>query len=48
MRLADIAIYPVKSARGITVPSANMESRGLQGDRRWMLVDGNGRFVSQR
>ena len=48
MRLADIAIYPVKSARGIAVPSASMESRGLQGDRRWMLVDGNGRFVSQR
>ena len=48
MRLADIAIYPTKSARGIAVPSADMESRGLRGDRRWMFVDDNGRFVSQR
>jgi hypothetical protein len=48
MRVVDIAVFPVKSARGISVAAAEVEPRGLKGDRRWMLVDGHGRFVSQR
>lgn len=48
MRVVDIAIFPVKSARGVSVAQAAVEPRGLQGDRRWMVVDARGRFVSQR
>ena len=48
MRVVDIAIFPVKSARGISVAEAEVEPRGLKGDRRWMVVDARGRFVSQR
>lgn len=48
MILSAITIYPIKSAKGISVPSAHVEERGLQYDRRWMLVDGNGLFLTQR
>lgn len=46
--LSDIFIYPVKSLGGISLAEAKIERRGLQYDRRWMLVDEAGRFVSQR
>jgi uncharacterized protein YcbX len=48
MHVAGIRIYPVKSGRGIPVAEATVETRGLAGDRRWMIVDATGRFVSQR
>lgn len=40
--------YPVKSCRGIAVDSLHLDVIGPVGDRRYMLVDTNGRFVSQR
>jgi uncharacterized protein YcbX len=43
-----IFVYPVKSCRGIEVDSATLTSRGLAGDRRYMLVDSDGRFLTQR
>jgi len=46
--LSEIWVYPVKSLGGIPLDSAKVEPRGLQYDRRWMLVDETGRFVSQR
>jgi uncharacterized protein YcbX len=46
--LAQINIYPVKSLGGFSATSAKVEPRGLQHDRRWMLVDGEGRFLTQR
>ena len=46
--LARICIYPIKSLGGIAMQEAELEIRGLRYDRRWMLVDANGRFVSQR
>ena len=46
--LSQIWIYPIKSLGGISLQSAVPERRGLRYDRRWMLVDENGRFVSQR
>lgn len=46
--LSEIWIYPVKSLGGIALTEAKLEPRGLQYDRRWMLVDDTGRFVSQR
>lgn len=48
LRLAGIRVYPVKSCRGITVQRATVGHRGLAGDRRFMLVDRNGRFLTQR
>jgi uncharacterized protein YcbX len=46
--LSEIWVYPVKSLGGISLQTAKVEPRGLQHDRRWMLVDDTGRFVSQR
>jgi uncharacterized protein YcbX len=46
--ITDIFIYPVKSLSGIAVTSSDITDRGLKYDRRWMLVDENMRFISQR
>ena len=46
--LSAIWLYPVKGLRGHTVTSAKVEARGLAGDRRCMVVDGDGRFLTQR
>lgn len=50
--IASLHIYPVKSCRGIdldaaTLGRAGLESRGA-GDREWMVVESNGRFLTQR
>jgi uncharacterized protein len=41
-------IYPLKSARGLDLDNAEVQPRGLVDDRRWMVVDTQGRFVSAR
>ena len=46
--LSSIWTYPLKSAAGVAVDAAAVERRGLAGDRRWMLVDTDGDFLSQR
>ncbi|MEZ0373973.1 MAG: MOSC domain-containing protein [Candidatus Sericytochromatia bacterium] len=46
--LAQIWIYPLKSARGLRIDRAELTVMGLAHDRRWMLVDPSGRFISQR
>ncbi|TWB55200.1 hypothetical protein FBZ98_103595 [Rhizobium sp. ERR 922] len=48
MRVSDLFIYPLKSARGIAIPSAAIDAFGLAGDRRAMLVDPSGNFITQR
>jgi len=48
VRLASIHLYPMKAARAVDLDEACVEPWGLAGDRRWLLVDGNGRFISQR
>ncbi|MEJ7738472.1 MAG: MOSC N-terminal beta barrel domain-containing protein [Chitinophagaceae bacterium] len=48
MLVSEIYIYPVKSFGGISLQSAAVTDRGLQYDRRWMLVDESGRFLTQR
>ena len=48
MKLSEINIYPIKSLKGISLNEAIIEKRGLQYDRRWMLVDGDGEFFTQR
>jgi uncharacterized protein YcbX len=44
----NLYLYPIKSLGGISVPEAFVEERGFRYDRRWMLVDKKGDFVTQR
>ena len=46
--LASIHIYPLKSGAPLALDQAVVETRGLARDRRWMLVDANGKFVTGR
>lgn len=48
MRLSELNIYPVKSLKGISLETAVVEDRGLQYDRRWMIVDAERQFITQR
>jgi len=48
MYLSEINIYPIKSLKGISLSEATIEARGLQYDRRWMLVDQSNKFLTQR
>ncbi len=48
MRISRIFVYPVKSFAAIEVDAASIDPSGLSGDRRLMVVDPEGRFVSQR
>lgn len=48
LQLSEIWIYPVKSLAGIQLEASKVTQRGLEFDRRWMLVDEKGVFISQR
>jgi hypothetical protein len=48
LELASITIYPVKSCAGLVQQRARVEPRGLAHDRRWMVVDPGGRFLTGR
>lgn len=46
--LSALYIYPIKSLRGIALDHCAVTSRGFEHDRRWMLVDAKGKFLTQR
>ncbi|GAA3965082.1 MOSC domain-containing protein [Mucilaginibacter dorajii] len=48
LQVSQLFIYPIKSLAGISVKSAAVTSRGFKYDRRWMLVDSQNRFLTQR
>ncbi|MEO0340344.1 MAG: MOSC N-terminal beta barrel domain-containing protein [Bacteroidota bacterium] len=48
VHLTGINIFPIKSVTGIKVNEAILEPKGLALDRRWMLVDEDGMFLTQR
>ena len=48
LTLSEIWIYPIKSLAGIRLQRAMVKQKGLVYDRRWMLVDEAGRFLTQR
>ncbi len=48
LTLAAIRIYPVKGFRGLSLTEGEVEPWGLAGDRRWMVVDADNRFLTQR
>lgn len=48
MQLSAIHVYPVKSLRGVSLPRGEARRAGFRHDRRWMLTDEDGRFITQR
>ncbi|HVE57146.1 MAG TPA: MOSC domain-containing protein, partial [Pyrinomonadaceae bacterium] len=48
MHLSEINIYPVKSLAGISLKESKIERRGLEFDRRWLLIDKKNKFLTQR
>jgi uncharacterized protein YcbX/ferredoxin len=46
--LTDIYIYPIKSIKAISQPAAQVEEKGLSFDRRYMLIDLDGKFITGR
>ena len=48
MHLSGLFLYPVKSLRGFAVPAADVDALGLAGDRRFLVVDESGKFLTQR
>ena len=48
MNLTDIYIYPIKSLGGIRLTTSRLNPRGLENDRRFMLVDSDNNFMTQR
>jgi len=43
-----LRVYPVKSCKGIVLERSAVDLRGLRSDRRWMIVDERGVFITQR
>ena len=48
MVISELCIYPIKSMGGISLPEIKVEKRGFQYDRRWMLIEPTGQFITQR
>lgn len=48
MHVSSLHIYPVKGCRAVDLTEAAIERRGLAHDRRWLIVDANNRFITQR
>jgi len=47
-KVSSIHIYPVKSTAGISVPQAKVEELGLSFDRRFIVSDPSGQFITAR
>jgi uncharacterized protein len=48
LQVTELYIYPIKSLGGIALSNAEVTDRGFKYDRRWLLIDENNRFLSQR
>jgi uncharacterized protein YcbX len=48
MRVSELNFYPLKSGRGIALQEAEIAAEGIPGDRRMMLTDPSGHFITQR
>ena len=48
IRVTGLFRYPIKSCAGISLDSAVLDHRGIEHDRRWMVVDATGAFRTQR
>ncbi len=48
MHVTSLHIYPVKGMRALDLERAPVAARGLEGDRRWLVVDTENVFTTQR
>jgi len=48
LHVSELAIYPVKSLAQVRINESRVDDFGLHNDRRWMVVDQQGRFITQR
>ena len=48
LKIKELYIHPVKSLRGFSVDSIELDAFGAKYDRRWMVVDDQAMFISQR
>jgi len=48
VKITEINIYPIKSTRRIALTESEVLPRGLPHDRRWMLIDDEGKFITAR
>ena len=48
MRVASINLYAVKSLGGVGVESAGVDPWGLDGDRRWLVLNSDGTHLTAR
>ncbi|MEO1481413.1 MAG: MOSC N-terminal beta barrel domain-containing protein [Myxococcota bacterium] len=48
MHVVTLNRYPLKSATAVEVDRATVTRRGLEHDRRWMLIDPSGEFLTSR
>lgn len=48
MRIVSLHTYPLKGARAVDLTRAHFMPLGIDGDRRWLVVDENDRYVTQR
>lgn len=46
--VSGLFVHPVKSCAGVALREARLMDTGLDLDRAWMVVDAEGRFVTQR
>lgn len=46
--ITQLHVYPVKSMQGIHLEKGELTVRGLKYDRNWMVIDEEGRFLTQR
>jgi len=48
LSLSRLTYYPIKSAAGTSVDAWDVDDFGLRYDRRWMVAEPNGHFITQR
>lgn len=48
VRVTSLSLFPVKSLGGVDVDRATVTPLGLEGDRRWAVLDAEGRRISAR
>ncbi|KAJ1553681.1 hypothetical protein HK096_006879 [Nowakowskiella sp. JEL0078] len=48
IRISQLYIYPIKSCKGIKISKWPVAATGFELDRVWMLVDNDGKFMTQR
>lgn len=48
LKVTGLYIYPIKSLGPLSLQKTAIDAKGLVNDRRFMLIDGEGKFISQR